>query len=78
MEKRLNFSYDQEGDVLDISLGKPQKAISEEVKEDFYVRLKPNTKEVVGFMILNFSSRFRKEKASEVPIMGHFNLAKAR
>ena len=36
MEKALNFSYDKEGDILDISLGKPQKAVSEEISDDFF------------------------------------------
>lgn len=74
MEKKLNFSYDKVGDILDISLGKPQKAISEEVKEDFYVRLNPKTHQVVGFMILNFIRHSQKKEVSEIPVVGTFDL----
>ena len=75
MEKKLTFSYDKEGDILDISIGKPKKAISEEVAEDFFVRLEPKTKKVVGFMVLNFEKRFGKKKPATLPILGNFKLA---
>lgn len=51
MEEKLNFYYDKDGDVLDISVGKPKKAISEEISEDFFVRRDMKTKKIVGFMI---------------------------
>ena len=41
MEKKLMFSFDEEGDVLDISIGKPRKAVSEEIKEDVFIRKIP-------------------------------------
>lgn len=54
MAEKMMFSYDKDGDVLDISIGKPQKAISREIEDDFFVRLDPDTKRIVGFSILNF------------------------
>lgn len=76
MGKKLNFSYDRKGDVLDISLGKSQPAVSEEVQDDFYVRIQPKTKAVVGFMILNFSRRSQNKKSTELPVFGAFSLDK--
>lgn len=77
MEKALNFSYDKEGDILDISLGQPKKAISEEISDDFFVRLEPKSKKIVGFMILNFEKRFDKSRKLEaLPVIGNFRLAK--
>ncbi|HLB95680.1 MAG TPA: DUF2283 domain-containing protein [Patescibacteria group bacterium] len=77
MEKALNFAYDKEGDILDIAIGKPQKAISEEISKDIFVRLEPKTKKVLGFMILNFEKRFgRTHKIETLPITGDFQLAK--
>ena len=77
MEKALNFAYDKEGDILDISLGQPKGAISEEISEDFFVRLEPKTKQILGFMILNFERKFgRSHKAEILPIVGDFKLAK--
>jgi len=56
------FWFDKEGDVLDISIGKPKKAVSKELGEDVVARIDPKNKEVVGFTILNFTKRFEKLK----------------
>ena len=74
MDKKLIFSFDKEGDVLDISIGKPRKAVSEEIKEDVFVRKDQKTKEIVGFMILNFEKRFKKlGKVEEIPLKAVFS-----
>ena len=39
MAKKLNFYYDNKGDILDISMGKPKKAISKEIDDDVFIRL---------------------------------------
>ncbi len=76
MEKRLTFSFDKEGDILDISIGKPKKAISREVDDDFFVRVDPKTKKVVGFSIINFEKWFKDEADKKVvPIKAEFLLA---
>ncbi len=74
-KKRLNFSYDKDGDVLDISIGKPTKAISNELSDDFFNRIHPKTKKIVGFSILNFKKRSSKNKGEiTVPIQANFSL----
>jgi uncharacterized protein YuzE len=74
-QKQLIFGYDAEGDVLDISIGSPRKAISQEIDDDFFVRIDPKTKEVLGFMILNFRRQFqRKHTIPSIPVTGHFEL----
>lgn len=74
MDKNLIFSFDKEGDVLDISIGKPKKAISEEISDDIFVRKDPKTKEIVGFMILNFEKRFKKlGTIQKVPLKAFFS-----
>jgi len=76
MEEKLNFYYDKEGDVLDVSIGAPKKAISEELSDDFFVRRDPKTNEIVGFMMLNFEKRFNKlGKKESVPIKAIFTSA---
>ena len=69
MEK-LTFYYDEEGDILEISLGKPKEAISNEIGNDILERFDAKTKKIVGFTILNFKKRFAKQKgtAMEFPI----------
>lgn len=58
MEKMMQLAYDQEGDVLYLSIGDPRPAISEELGDDVLLRVSIDTGEVVGLTILNFSSRF--------------------
>ena len=58
MAKMTNFFYDREGDVLYLSIGEPQEAISKEIGDDVLLRLHPLTGEIVGITVLNFVSRF--------------------
>jgi len=70
MEKELMFFYDKEDDILDISIGKPKKALTEELTEDVFIRINPKQKRVVGFMIMNFTKSFIRElEASKKPII---------
>ncbi len=52
------MSYDKEGDVLYLTLGEPQEAISREMGNDVLLRVHPETGAIVGMTILNFVSRF--------------------
>lgn len=73
MEKKLKFFFDKKGDVLDIAIGKPKKAISRELDNDIVVRIDPKTKEIVGFTILNFEKRFEhRAKEETLPITATF------
>ncbi len=65
MEGRINFFFDEEGDVLDITIGKPKKAVTKELKDDIAVRCDPVTGEIVGIVILNFRKRFEGKKNHE-------------
>jgi uncharacterized protein YuzE len=60
--KEIKIAYDDEGDILDISIGDPEKAISKEVEDDFFLRVNPASGEVVGFSILNFRKWFKDAK----------------
>ncbi len=73
MEKKLKIFFDKKGDVLNISVGKPKVAISKEIGNDVIIRVDPRTKEIVGFMILNFEKRFeRKVRSETLPITATF------
>ncbi|MBI4944984.1 MAG: DUF2283 domain-containing protein [Bacteroidetes bacterium] len=75
MEKTVNFFYDKKGDILDIAIGKPQPAISQEISDDVLIRRHPETNEIVGFTILNFELRFTKtKKPYSIPITASFQL----
>ena len=79
--KELSFSYDKNGDVLYMTIGKPKEAVSIEEPEDILVRVDPKTKEVVGLTILNFSKHFAggrvgKLEATPVPLRACFLIPK--
>jgi uncharacterized protein YuzE len=77
MEKGLRFSFDKGADILDISIGPQKKAISREVDDDFFIRIDPKTKKIVGFSILNFEKWSRDESKKTIPIKAEFLLAKS-
>ncbi len=73
MEKKIRFFFDKKGDVLDMGIGKPKGAISEEIGNDIVVRIDPKTKEILGFTILNFEKRFEHvDKSETLPITATF------
>ncbi len=73
MGKKLRMSYDEEGDVLDVALGEPGPAFSEEVEADFFVRRHVETGEIVGFSILNFEKWFQETREHKTfPLEGQF------
>ena len=77
--KGLRFAYDKEGDILDISVGMSGEAISNEIADDFFVRIDPRTNEIVGFSILNFEKTLgrKKTKAISVPVNATFQLIRS-
>lgn len=67
MAKVTKIFYDREADVLYLTMGEPQEAISREVGNDVLLRVHPKTGKVVGLTVLNFVSRF-SNIASEQPL----------
>ncbi len=66
MGKEIRMVYDDEGDILDISLGEPEEAISEEVEDDLFIRIDPISGEIVGFSMLNFRKWFKDAKDTKI------------
>jgi len=74
-ENLMKSFYDRKSDVLYISIGEPQAAISREVGDDVLIRVHPETAEVVGFTIFNFTERLsniREEKSP--PVRAQFRI----
>ncbi len=61
----MNFFFDEESDVLDITIGKPRKAVAKELKNDIAIRCDPETGEIIGIVILNFLKRVKTNKKPE-------------
>lgn len=73
MGKELRVVYDEEGDVLDVTLGEATEAIARELEDDFFVRVRPESSAVVGFSILNFRKWFKdKHDVKVLPVKADF------
>ncbi len=78
MRREVHFHYDREADVLYLSVGKPQRAKTLEMGEDFILRLHPKTAQVVGITIIDFSRHFPHLKPAQrkLPVNGSFDPAR--
>jgi len=69
MAEMTTMFYDREADVLYLTLGQPQEAISREMGNDVLLRVHPETGKVVGLTVLNFASRFGdSHNAQSLPV----------
>jgi len=66
--KKISFSYDKQADVLYLSVGKPRKSISREIKDGVLLRFDPKSKEITGLTILDFEARFQKAKLRPIDV----------
>jgi len=68
LEERLRKSefkvgYDSEHDMLLVTIGAPQEALTEQVSKRLYVRVDPETDKIVGMTITSFRGGFLREHA---------------
>ena len=54
----VSVTYDEEFDIFLLTLGDPQEAITEEVRDGLQMRLDPPSLKIVGFEILGFRRRY--------------------
>jgi uncharacterized protein YuzE len=73
----LKINYDPRADVLYCSFGDPRDAISVETGGGMVVRLDPETEDVLGITVLDFSKRFQEHPGNVLsfPIKQAFRLA---
>lgn len=66
LDKKENFNldYDEEADVLYISIGEPQKALGVDISEGAVVRYIEATGEVVGLTLIGVKERLLKSLKS--------------
>jgi len=55
--QNLSWEYDEEADVLYISVGKPQKSLGLDVGDGVIVRYRQDIAEVVGITIIGMKER---------------------
>ena len=57
---RVDWDYDEEGDVLYLSIGRPRKATGVDIGQGVVVRYDEKKREVVGLTILGVRARLIK------------------
>ena len=74
----MNVHYDEEGDFLEISIGKPTKCYAEEVEPGVFIRIDGLTEQVKSIGILNFKKRAKdlKDIKIKLPIEVNFSTFK--
>lgn len=72
---KLSFSYDADADVLYVSIGEPQEAISEELENGIFIRKSTKTSAIIGITIVDFKGNFSKSQVRSVPIEAMFQPA---
>jgi uncharacterized protein YuzE len=63
-KENLNWDYDEEADVLYISIGEPRKALGIDIGEGAIVRYIEETGEVVGLTLMGIKERLLKNLKS--------------
>jgi uncharacterized protein YuzE len=78
MRKEVQFHYDRDADVLYLSVGKPQRAKTVEMADDFILTLHPKTAQVIVMTIIDFSKHFPQLKFAQLklPVNGSFDPAR--
>ena len=55
--KKIDWEYDEEGDVLYLSIGKPRKATGVDIGQGVILRYDEKKKELVGLTVLGVRSK---------------------
>lgn len=54
----LRFAYDQENDVIYVSLGAPREAVCETLENGVVIKRDPATKRIIGLILLDVTHTF--------------------
>jgi len=75
MKGPMRVYYDEQGDFLEISIGKPVGCYAEEVEPGVFLRIDEKTKEVKSVGILSFKKRAKdlKDIKLNLPIEVNFS-----
>jgi uncharacterized protein YuzE len=61
--KGIDWDYDQEADVLYLSIGKPQPAVSVDIGDGLIARYSESQHEIVGLTVIGLRTRLLKKLA---------------
>lgn len=66
------YDYDEDDDILYLSIGEPTPSISDEIEEGIILRKDMKTKKVTGVTILDY--KYRKSKNQKIKLPKGFDL----
>ena len=66
------YDYDEDDDILYLSIGEPTPSISDEIEEGIILRKDIKTKKVTGVTILDY--KYRKSKNQKIKLPKGFDL----
>ena len=75
MKGPMNVYYDEKGDFLEISIGKPAKCYAEEVEPGIFLRKDEKTKEVRSISIISFKKRSKDMKDIKLDLPVEINFS---
>ena len=75
MKGPMRVYYDEEGDFLEISVGKPSKCYASELGQGVFLRIDEKTEEVKSVGILGFKKRTKdlKDIKLDIPVEVNFS-----
>lgn len=62
---KVDWDYDEDADVLYLSIGKPQPALGLDIGDGIVLRYDENRKELVGITVIGLKSRLLKSLTSD-------------
>ena len=76
MKGKMRVYYDEEGDFLEISVGKPSECYASEVQPGVFIRVDKKSEEVKSVGILGFKKRAKdlKDIKLEIPVEVNFSI----
>lgn len=66
----LNFKYDEHSDVLYAFKGKPRPNVAEEPSDGILILRDIKSREIIGFMIINYKRQKQAGYLSDIPHFG--------
>lgn len=75
MKGPMRVYYDEEGDFLEISVGKPSKCYASELGQGVFLRMDEKTEEIKSIGILGFKKRTKdlKDIKLDIPVEVNFS-----
>ena len=73
LNSKIIYNYDEEDDILYLSIGEPEPSITEEDENGIYIRKSIKTNKISGVTILDY--KYRKQHKLKIKVPKEINLS---